>query len=272
MSSDGRPLNHHYCISVVLCYQHGHNACHTNGIFAFRTRRDRNPKFSACVLIVELIPTGLQKIDRFLSGGIPDGVITDIFGENGTGKTQMLLQLAAGSIMDGGRVLYLDTTGGFRPERILNIRTIRDSVPDVLDRITVSRIINTSEQVRAVQNLRGGTFSLIVIDNITDLFSYEYKEKVHEKNILFMRHMHELSRFSTESRIPVVVTNMIRMFQDREVENMKAAIDPFTHIKIHLSRRRRAQSGFRGRIWWAMAGMDFSYMIHASGISEDGSV
>ena len=213
-----------------------------------------------------MIPTGLQKIDRFLSGGIPSGVITDIFGENGTGKTQLLLQLAAGSIINGGRVLYMDTTGEFRPERILNIRHIRDSVPDVLDRITVSRITNTSEQIRAVQNLKSGVFSLVVIDNITDLFSYEFRSMVHEKNTLFMRHMHELSRFSIESRIPVVVTNMIRTFQDREVENMRAAIDPFTHIKIHLS---KAKPSFRGRVWWAMASTDFSYVIHASGVSDD---
>ena len=213
-----------------------------------------------------MIPTGLQKIDRFLSGGIPGGVITDVFGENGTGKTQLLLQLAAGSIINGGHVLYLDTTGGFRPERILNIRRISDYIPDVLDRIMVSRITNTSEQIKAVQNLKNSTFSLVVIDNITDLFSYEFKDMVHEKNALFMRHMRELAEFSIKSKIPVVVTNMIRTFQDREVENMKTAIDPFTHIKIRLS---KAGSSFRGRIWWAMAGADFSYVIHASGMSDD---
>lgn len=213
-----------------------------------------------------MIPTRLQKIDRFLSGGIPGGVITDIFGENGTGKTQLLLQLAAGSIINGGHVLYMDTTGRFRPERILNILHIRDSIPDVLDQITVSRITNTSEQIKTIQNLKRDTFSLVVIDNITDLFSYEFRDMVHEKNTLFMRHMHELSRFSIESRIPVVVTNMIRASQDREVENMKTAIDPFTHIKIHLN---KAGPRYRGRVWWALASMSFSYVIHTSGLSDD---
>ena len=32
-----------------------------------------------------MISTGLQKLDTFLSGGIPNGVIIDIFGGNGTG-------------------------------------------------------------------------------------------------------------------------------------------------------------------------------------------
>ena len=69
-----------------------------------------------------MISTGLKKIDEFLSGGIPGGVVVDIFGANGTGKTQLLLQLSINSIKNGGNVLYLDTTGGFRPERILEIQ------------------------------------------------------------------------------------------------------------------------------------------------------
>ena len=69
-----------------------------------------------------MISTGLQKLDKFLSGGIPDNVIVDIFGENGTGKTLFLLQLSINSIKNGGNVLYFDTTGGFRPERIVEIQ------------------------------------------------------------------------------------------------------------------------------------------------------
>ena len=45
-----------------------------------------------------MISTGLKKIDNFLLGGIPNGVIVDIFGGNGTGKTQLLLQLSINSI------------------------------------------------------------------------------------------------------------------------------------------------------------------------------
>ena len=33
-----------------------------------------------------MISTGLLKLDNFLSGGIPNGIIVDIFGGNGTGK------------------------------------------------------------------------------------------------------------------------------------------------------------------------------------------
>jgi len=215
-----------------------------------------------------MISTGLQKLDKFLSGGIPDGVIVDIFGGRGTGKTLLSFQLMINSIKNGGNVLYLDTSGGFRPERILEIQKKLKMDIDLLEKITVSRITNTSEQIKSLQNIVENNFSLIVIDNITDLFSYEYKndESVFEKNSLFMKYMHELSKFAITNKIPIVVTNMIRNMDDKEVENMQSAIDLFTHIKIHLFKN---SSNFNGKIYWALKKEKFSYTITKIGLSED---
>jgi len=214
-----------------------------------------------------MISTGLQKLDEFLSGGIPNGVIVDIFGGNGTGKTQLLLQLSINSIKNGGHVLYLDTTGGFRPERILEIQKQSEKQFNFLEKITVSRITNTSEQIKSIKNLTSNDFSLIVIDNITDLFSYEYKkdESIFEKNSLFMKYMHELSKFAITKKIPIIITNMIRTIDGKDIENMKSAIDPFTHIKIQLSKN---QLKFKGKIYWALNKEYFSYKIHVSGLAD----
>ena len=215
-----------------------------------------------------MISTGLQKLDKFLSGGIPDGVIVDIFGGRGTGKTLLSFQLMINSIKNGGNVLYLDTSGGFRPERILEIQKELKMDIDLLEKITVSRITNTSEQIKSLQNIAENNFSLIVIDNITDLFSYEYQsdESVFEKNSLFMKYMHELSKFAITNKIPIVVTNMIRTMDDKEVEHMQSAIDPFTHIKIHLFKN---SSDFNGEIYWALKKEKFSYTITKTGLSDD---
>jgi len=215
-----------------------------------------------------MISTGLQKLDKFLSGGIPDSVIVDIFGGNGTGKTLLLLQLSVNSIKNGGNVLYLDTTGGFRPERILEIQKESKILSNLLEKITVSRITNTSEQIKMIQNLEKNSFSLIVIDNITDLFSYEYQkdESTFKKNSLFMKYMHDLSKLAIAKKIPIVITNMIRNIEDKEVENMKSAIDPFTHIKIHLFKNA---SKFNGQAYWALKKEYFSYTISPIGLSDN---
>jgi len=215
-----------------------------------------------------MISTGLQQLDEFLSGGIQSSVITDIYGANGTGKTQLLLQISINAIKNGGTVLYLDTTGGFRPERILEMQKSQNLELDILDKITVSRITNTSEQINSIKNLKQVKFSLIVIDNITDLFSYEYKtgESVFKKNSLFMKHMHDLSLIAINNNIPIVITNMIRNIDDKDVENMRKAIDLFTHIKIKLSKN---SSKYHGDVNWLLNHQTFSYIIDASGLSED---
>ena len=51
-----------------------------------------------------------------------------------------------------------------------------------------------------------------------------------------MKYMHELSKLAISKKISIVISNMIRTIKEKEVENMKNAIDPFTHIKIHLSK------------------------------------
>jgi len=215
-----------------------------------------------------MISTGLQKLDKFLSGGIPDSVIVDIFGGGGTGKTLLLFQLMINLIKNGGNILYLDTSGGFRPERILEIQKESEIEINLLEKITVSRITNTSEQIKSIKNIEENNFSLIVIDNITDLFSYEYQndESILKKNSLFMKYMHELSKFAITKKIPIVITNMIRNMNGKEIENMKSAIDPFTHIKIHLFKN---SSKFNGEIYWALKKETFSYTITKIGLSDN---
>jgi len=215
-----------------------------------------------------MISTGLKKIDDFLSGGIPNGVIVDIFGGNGTGKTQLLLQLSINSIKNGGKVLFLDTTGGFRPERILEIQKKSNSNLNLLNNIIVSRITNTSEQINSIKNFKENNFSLIIIDNITDLFSYEYKnnQSIFKKNSLFMKYMRELSLYAVTHKVPIVISNMIRNSNEQEVENMSTAIDLFTHIKIHLFKN---SSIYNGEISSPFNKENFSYTITSSGLSDD---
>jgi DNA repair protein RAD51 len=214
-----------------------------------------------------MISTGLQKLDDFLSGGIPKGVITDIYGGSGTGKTQLLFQICINAIKNGGNVLYQDTTGSFRPERILEIQKQQNLTFDILEKITVSRITNTSEQLKSINIMNNSNFSLIVIDNITDLFSYEYSkdDTIFEKNSIFFKYIHNLSLVAINKKISIVITNMIRNIEGIEMENMRTAIDPLTHIKIKLT---KTSSKFYGEIRWLLHQTKFSYKIIPAGLSD----
>jgi len=146
-------------------------------------------------------------------------------------------------------------------QKNLNLET------NILDKITVSRITNTSEQINSIKKIDPKNFSIIVVDNITDLFSYEYKtnESIFSKNSTFMRHMHDLSSIALDYEIPIVITNMIRTIDETEFENMRNAIDLFTHIKIKLSKN---SNKFFGEASWLLNKLSFSYVINKSGIFE----
>lgn len=191
-----------------------------------------------------MISTGIKKLDNYLGGGIKGGIITDIFGAAGTGKTQLTMQISINSLLDGNQVLFQDTTGQFRPERMLDLIKIRNLETNLLDRVKVGRITNSSEQIQFLSKIKDQDFSLVVIDNVTDLFSFEYgNEKQNlEKNVTFMQYMHELSLISIQKKLPIVVTNIIRKIDDLEIENLDKSISMFTHMKIKLLKRGKKYS------------------------------
>ncbi len=216
-----------------------------------------------------MISTGIKKIDQFLDGGIKNGIITDIFGEAGTGKTQLAMQISINSLLQGGNVLFLDTTGKFRPERMLDLIKSHNSEPNLLDRVKVARITNTSEQFNYLSKIKENSFSLIVIDNITDLFSYEFakEEQNLEKNIVFMRYMHNLSLISIQKKLPILVINMIRKFDDIERENLDKSIIMFTHVKIQLFKKG---AKYFGKITPSLLQKkEFEYKITKAGLIDE---
>ena len=186
-----------------------------------------------------MIQTGIQKLDDLLGGGIRYGIITDIFGASATGKTQLALQICVNSLRNDTEILYQDTTGGFRPERMLTLIKSQNLDPKLLDHMRVGRITNTSEQIIYLEKISEiKNLGLVVIDNITDLFSFEYSKESNllEKHVAFMAYMHNLALIAIQKKIPVVVTNIVRKSDDVERENLDRSISMYTHQKIHLTK------------------------------------
>ncbi|MFZ0184515.1 MAG: ATPase domain-containing protein [Nitrosotalea sp.] len=184
-----------------------------------------------------MISTGIAGLDNLLGGGIVGGMIIDIFGPGGSGKTQLAMQISLNSLQDG-TVLYQDTSGGFRPERMLQLIKLKNLQSSLLDSMIVARITNTAEQFEYVKKISELSPKLVVIENITDLFTFEYSRETNslEKHVRFMEYMHLLSMTSINTRIPIVVTNIVRSSDDQEIESLNKSISMFTHKKIKLEK------------------------------------
>ena len=214
-----------------------------------------------------MISTGLKKLDQFLGGGIKEGLITDVYGSNATGKTQLALQISLNVLKNGGQVLFQDTTNEFRPERLVEMMRKQEISSALLEKIKVGLITNTTQQIQYLSKISIKNFSLIIIDNVTDLFSFEYSKKEHalEKHIFFMKYMHNLSNIAINTKIPIIVTNTVGKINNLENENLEKSISMFTHIKIRLSKNNNE------RICQVISPFEnkkFSYIITPSGLQN----
>ncbi len=212
-----------------------------------------------------MIASKVSFIDNFFGGGIPDGVMIDIFGASGTGKSQLALQIAVHTAALGRTVLFHDTTGALRPERMLEVAASHGLGADILDNIIVYRITNASEQVNSLYTIRPQEFSCLIIDNISDLFSFEYSDRGQfaRRNRIFSEYMRNLSLLATCNNFTVIMTNAIRSFAGKNVESFEKIIDLFTHVKIRLEK----DDGYRCACYTAFEQETFDFEITQSGIS-----
>lgn len=57
------------------------------------------------------IPIDCKPLDELLGGGIESGSLTSLYGEAGSGKTNICLQLARNVVLSGKKVVFIDTEG-----------------------------------------------------------------------------------------------------------------------------------------------------------------
>ena len=76
-----------------------------------------------------------SSVDEILNGGVEKGVISQIFGPPGSGKTNIALQLSVEVAKTGKKVIFVDTEGGISVDRIRQIA--KDSFDEVANNIII---------------------------------------------------------------------------------------------------------------------------------------
>jgi len=185
-----------------------------------------------------MISSQIGSLDKIFSGGLQNGIITEISGLRGTGKTQLALQFAIEPLINNKKILFVDTTVEFRPERFLQMLQSRNLSTSILENLHVSRITDTQKQIEILKSIEKDDFSLLIIDNITDLFSFEYSKKEHqiEKNINFGNYMINLSKLALSKNIPIIITNQIFSHDDTNYQRMHTHLENYVHQKIQLEK------------------------------------
>lgn len=226
------------------------------------------------------ISTGSKALDGLLGGGIHTGMITDIYGESGSGKSQLCFTLCANCAKEAASTLFIDTAGTFRPERIMEISGSQLA----LDKITFIRAFTTIDQTNATKKILEVQPTLVVVDSLTSLFSTEYSGP--ERHRALMKYMHELALLAISSRCAIVVTNMVRTappitVMDQAGRNIGQAIVPwhqreylgssvsiYSHMKMKLEIVDSARSSFKAVIVQPAGKGHVPFAITLRGISD----
>ncbi|GAJ23988.1 unnamed protein product, partial [marine sediment metagenome] len=106
------------------------------------------------------ITTGSKNLDELLLGGVETQSITEFFGDFGSGKTQICHTLCATCQLpsdqgglDGG-VIYVDTEGTFRPERLYQICETRGlDTDEILQKVILCTVYNSSHLELVIKGL-----------------------------------------------------------------------------------------------------------------------
>jgi len=178
------------------------------------------------------ITTGSKALDSLLGGGIETQAITELFGEFGSGKTQICHQLAVNVQLPKeqggleGSVIVIDTENTFRPERIVQMAEAKGLDPkEVLKNIYVAQAYNSNHQMLLVDNAKelaqklmkeGRPVRLLIVDSLTSHFRAEYvgRGTLADRQQKLNKHLHDLMRFGEIFNAAIVVTNQVQAKPD----------------------------------------------------------
>ncbi|MFB3765324.1 MAG: DNA repair and recombination protein RadA [Methanotrichaceae archaeon] len=180
------------------------------------------------------VTTSSKGFDELLGGGMETQSIVELYGEFGSGKTQVAHQLAINvqlpEEMGGlnGSAIIIDTENTFRPERIAQMvkglpqrEGYTWDFPEFLKNINVARAFNSNHQIllaaegamELAEKLKDGEkpVRLLIVDSVTAHFRAEYvgRGTLADRQQKLNKHLHDLMRFADINNAVILVTNQV---------------------------------------------------------------
>lgn len=152
--------------------------------------------------------TGCIPFDE-MTDGIPERMVSQVYGEYATGKTTLCLQMCINASRARKKSFFMDTEGGFSAERLKQIGG-EAALKDVM----VFGVSDFSEQTARIvefEEMMSEKVGFICVDSIVSLYRLEASD--YDARIYLAREMGKqlliLSRIAREDNIPVLVTNQV---------------------------------------------------------------
>jgi DNA repair protein RadB len=159
------------------------------------------------------LPTGIPSVDRLLGGGLETDTVTEVYGEGGSGKSLLCLEVAARVALAGRWVFYVDTEG-------LSVDRLQAVAQGDLDRLLAHLLWSAprdlAAQARAVASAcalaRSGRrpVGLLVLDSATYFYRLALSgpDEDDARTALAVQ-VAELAATAWSLQVPVLLTNQV---------------------------------------------------------------
>ncbi|NTV28278.1 MAG: AAA family ATPase, partial [Methanothrix sp.] len=120
--------------------------------------------------MLDRLPSGCQSLDLLLGGGFESGIISQLYGESGTGKSNIVMQLAVQAVARSLRVIFIDTEG-FSAERFKQIAG--PGAEEMAAKIMIFEPMSLEQQaiaIREASKIAGRDLGLVILDSATSLY------------------------------------------------------------------------------------------------------
>ena len=203
------------------------------------------------------LTTGSKAVDKMVDGGLETQIITEFYGEYGSGKSQFCHQLCVNVQLPlergglNGAALYVDTENTFRLERIIQMAKHVGLDPEqVVKNIIYAEAFTSDHQMflleKADEIIKANNIKLIIVDSLTAHFRSEYigREMLAPRQQKLNKHMHKLIGLARAFNTVAVVTNQVMakpdVFFGDAVQPIGGHIVGHTsHTRIYLRRASR---------------------------------
>ncbi len=161
-------------------------------------------------------------LDKLLNGGLECGAITNVYGEAGSGKTNIALLSTLSCIRKGKKVIYIDTEGSFSVERFMQIGGSKEDLKHIII-FEPKTWKEQHERIKQLEELvKKENIGLIVIDSMVALYRLELSDENYTKiNRELATQYSIISKLARSYGIPVLVTNQVYSKVNGEIEKLE---------------------------------------------------
>ena len=180
------------------------------------------------------------------------GRMVEFFGSSNSGKTQLAMQTVLFAARAGVGSLYIDTEGGFRPERLEEMAKSRGwREGGLLESIVYVRCDSSSAQMETIRNManRDATRScrVVVIDTLTRNFTIDMPgmANLQSRQAALDVHLSEMARDAYINARAYLLTNRVTFGAAHDVRIGGQTVEQLVEASVRLE---RAGTGVNGTL------------------------